>query len=64
MVEWYWKARYGFYRISGMMRRLLGLSWRGSSTIGEIMSKLEMDRQMRKFLDDAREKTGIKRRHW
>ena len=59
-----WKLRYGFYRVSGILRRLFGLSWRGSRTVGEIMSELECDPVIRDAIENARKVTGIKRRHW
>jgi hypothetical protein len=64
MKNWYWKARYGFYRASGALRRLLGLSFKNSQTLGEVMSGLERDPQMRELIDKARKKTGVDIRHW
>lgn len=64
MKQWYWKLRHAFYTVSGKLRRLLGLSYRDSRTVGEIMSELEKDPHMRELLEDARRDLGIKRRHW
>lgn len=49
-----WKLRYWFARVSGSIRRALGLALPGSRTLSEVMYKLECDPHMRMLLRDAR----------
>lgn len=49
-----WKLRYWFARVSGSIRRGLGLSMPGSRTLSEVMYELEQDPHMRMLLNDAR----------
>ena len=64
MSEFYWRARFVFYRMSGIARRLLLLVPWGCLTVGEVMSRLECNPELRARLDAARVATGITRRHW
>jgi hypothetical protein len=64
LANWYWKARYRFYRVSGIMRRALLLSRPGRESLGETMSRLEADPEMREHLERARIKLKQKRHTW
>lgn len=63
-MNWIWHLRYWFYRSGGAVQRLFRVFPKDFRTVGEVMAGLERDPEMRKLLDDAREKTGITRRIW
>lgn len=54
MVEWFYKLKYKWACASGSIRRALGLSFRDSRTVSEIVYELELDPELRQLLREKR----------